>query len=278
MPISAVTQRIAYQAIRRTKSKKTTRRRATFAHVDCARETVAEICEYRPSDRDIYAAVLHPDFRVETRQLLWRAMHKAHRCGDFFLRMGPEWQHRGICRECDPNTDSFLHTITECTDPARTQIWDLARDLWIKRGRAWPEPTFGLIIGCGAVKYKSESGRTDVGISRLYRILVAKATHLIWRLRCNRRIEHADEPDYQHAPAFVAAEFERVIRSRFDTDSELVNKKRYGRRALKASIVEATWRKIFPPPDPPLPEWMQPPAAVRARARPRARPRLRDND
>lgn len=194
---------------------------------------------------------------------VWRAMHKAHRCSDFFTRMGPEWQQRGICQECEPATDSFLHAITECSDPTRSRIWELARDLRTKRGRAWPEPTFGLVIGCGTVKFEREDDKEDAGLSRLYRILVAESTHLIWRLRCDRRIEHADEPDFRHAPNFITTEFERVIRARFDTDTELLNKKRYHRRTLMKHVVEATWRGIFPLPEPPTPDWMKPPGPAR---------------
>ena len=158
----------------------------------------------------------------------------------------------------------------ECSDLARSQIWELARDLWLRRSPAWPEPTFGLIIRCGAVRLKNARGREDAGLSQLYRILIVEANHLIWRPKCNRCIEHSDAPDFQHAPAFVAAEFKQVIRSRFDTDTALLNKKRYRKRAMKQATVEATWRSIFPPPDPPLPNWLQPHAPC-TRMRPCAR-------
>ncbi|KAH7087953.1 hypothetical protein BKA62DRAFT_627485, partial [Auriculariales sp. MPI-PUGE-AT-0066] len=258
-----------HQTIRRTKSKSTQPRRATVAHLDAAREAVFNISRRRPSDRDLHLATFHRDFRRETRQLLWRGKHMAHRCGEFFDRMGPEWQHLAVCRLCDGSTDSFEHALMACNDGARAHIWSLAEQLWTSQGRVWPELSIGLVLGCGAASIRDARGKYDAGATRLFRILIAESAHLIWNLRCDRRIEHADDPDFRHPPRFVQSEFTRVMRSRFDSDHLLTNRRRYGNRALKPKAVAATWHGLFEEaqPIPGLPSWVAPPDSAAQRRR-----------
>ncbi|KAH7099072.1 hypothetical protein BKA62DRAFT_608330, partial [Auriculariales sp. MPI-PUGE-AT-0066] len=245
MPLSGLSQRLAHQTIRRTRSRATRARRSTTAHLDAAREAVFAACGRHPSDRDLHLSAFHRDFRRETRQLLWRGKHMAHRCGDFFERMGPEWQHLAVCRLCEDTTDSFEHALMTCEDGVRAQVWRLAEQLWTSRGGEWPALSIGLVLGCGAVSIRNAKRKYDAGATRLFRILIAESAHLIWNLRCDRRIEHADDPDFRHAPQFVKSEFCRVIRSRFDSDHLLTNRRRYGNRALKRNTVNATWRGLF---------------------------------
>ncbi|EJD33884.1 hypothetical protein AURDEDRAFT_29440, partial [Auricularia subglabra TFB-10046 SS5] len=58
----------------------------------------------------------------------------------------------------------------------------------------------------------------------LFRILISESARLIWNLRCTRRIEHEDDPSWQHPPAAVESACWKVIDDRFNIDRILTNK------------------------------------------------------
>ena len=74
--------------------------------------------------------------------------------------------------------------------------------------------------------------------------MVSESAHLIWRLRCERVIGHADEENWQHSPKEIAARWTATMNSRLRRDVEGTDKK-YGRLALKGSLVACTWRELM---------------------------------
>ncbi|KZV96429.1 hypothetical protein EXIGLDRAFT_733344 [Exidia glandulosa HHB12029] len=60
-------------------------------------------------------------------------------------------------------------------------------------------------------------------------------------------MEHEDEPDWEHPPAYVESEWLRIINDRLTSDRLLTNTRIYKKRALKKSLVIDTWQCLFDP-------------------------------
>ncbi|KAH9923245.1 uncharacterized protein B0H18DRAFT_878839, partial [Fomitopsis serialis] len=88
--------------------------------------------------------------------------------------------------------------------------------------------------------WKSDTGRARHGASRFWRILISEATHLIWKLRCERVIGHSDEPHWEHSDLQVRRRFTYVMNNRLLIDVATTHKK-YGKLARKSDLVLATW-------------------------------------
>jgi len=89
--------------------------------------------------------------------------------------------------------------------------------------------------------FKKENGRPDTPKNRLYRILMSESAHLIWTLRCERRIRN--ENDYDHSERAVRNKWYKKINDRLQVDCLLTNKYLFERKALKTKLVHGTWTK-----------------------------------
>ena len=54
-------------------------------------------------------------------------------------------------------------------------------------------PTLGQVLGCGLAKIWDQRGKMLKGSSRLFTIVVSESAYLIWRLRCEWRIEREED-------------------------------------------------------------------------------------
>ncbi|KAJ7302897.1 hypothetical protein DFH08DRAFT_614223, partial [Mycena albidolilacea] len=79
------------------------------------------------------------------------------------------------------------------------------------------------------------------GKKQLYKILITESTHLIWKLR-NERAIGGDGP----APlAKIVNQWLKTIDNGLAIDCATTNTKKYGRKALKSSLVKKTWQKML---------------------------------
>lgn len=162
--------------------------------LDIARWAVNDLTGHLPTDQKLWHCCHHKDFSKAFRAFLWRLFHGGYKCGTYWDNI-PNYEMRGRCPECDNETESLEHILLECTAPGRAIVWDLARQLWDMTGLQWPALRFGTILGCGLSDFRSTDGVGLPGANRLYRIIIFESAHLIWKLRCERRIEHLDDPE-----------------------------------------------------------------------------------
>ncbi|KZW00482.1 hypothetical protein EXIGLDRAFT_795979 [Exidia glandulosa HHB12029] len=248
IPLHALKQRTAYQHIRDAKAAATMPRRPTTTNLDRVRESVAETRAKKPTDQAIWRALMQRPFSTEVRVFLWRCLHEGHKTGEYFTRMKKEeHQLRGYCTICgDQVVDSLEHILLECNDPAREQVWELAKAFWAHKHGKWFELSYGLILGCGLVTIRDqETHRKLAGATRLFRILISESAYLIWKLRCTRRIDHADDVDWRQPADLVRNEWFRIMTDRLHTDCLLTSKARHGRRALPKGLVISTWAGVL---------------------------------
>ncbi|KZV98490.1 hypothetical protein EXIGLDRAFT_807784, partial [Exidia glandulosa HHB12029] len=255
IPLASITQKLATRVIRKSKAIRTEPGTTTEENLDHAREALAPIVKYRMPDEKIWRSTQHRDFSKEVRTFLWRTGHGGHRCGPFLENWGGEWVEKSKCKSCpDRPVESIEHVLVHYRNPARAQVWALAKGVWEATKRPWPDVSLGLVFGCGAARFTYTDGageeREAIGTSRLFRIILSEAALLIWRLRCKRVMEHKDEPDWEHPPAYVESEWLRIINDRLTSDRLLTNKriyKKYKKRALKKSLVIDTWQCLIDP-------------------------------
>jgi len=96
-------------------------------------------------------------------------------------------------------------------------------------------PTVGQIMA---------GGTTSIGdpeTTRLYKILITESAHLIWRFRNERVIQDKGS----HALAKIQNRWLKVINNRLAIDCAMTDKLKYGKKALKLSLVKGTWKKTL---------------------------------
>lgn len=99
------------------------------------------------------------------------------------------------------------------------------------------------MLGSSLATFKQEDGKLDSMKSRLYEILVTESAHLIWVLRCERRITTQDAPQNHHTEESMQNRWYRRINERMIIDCLLTNKHIYVSKALKTKTVYNTWAK-----------------------------------
>ncbi|KAJ7498119.1 hypothetical protein B0H11DRAFT_1856682 [Mycena galericulata] len=90
-------------------------------------------------------------------------------------------------------------------------------------------------MACGAIT------KDNLGITRLFRILVSESAHLIWRLRCERVIQQKGPASIQE----IHKRWLKTMNNRLALDRVLTDKLKYGKRSLKKPVVLDTWRKVL---------------------------------
>ena len=100
-------------------------------------------------------------------------------------------------------------------------------------------------MGSGLASYKKQNNTLDTGKNRLFQILISESAFLIWKLRCERRIQREDNPDDHHSTKEIHNRWLATINKRLRLDCLLTDKRRYGKKATKASKVIQTWSGIL---------------------------------
>jgi hypothetical protein len=119
-------------------------------------------------------------------------LHDTYKVGTHWINARKlEIQERSQCKPC-LMMESMEHIMTECCAPGQSKIWALAEVLIKKRTKVWPGNNFGVILSSYAGEFKDRKGKIDVGAGRLYRIVMAEAEHLIWKIWNERVIQKAD--------------------------------------------------------------------------------------
>jgi len=165
-------------------------------------------------------------------------MHNAYKVGKFWNNV-PGHEQRGQCPTCNTE-ESIEHILLECDAPGRRQIWKLANKLWKMKSNQPLPTTYGGILGCGLATYTKNS-KPNSGLNRLFKIIMSESAHLIWKIRCERRIAREDDPQKHHSVNEIHNRWVQAINSRLTIDSLSTNVRKFGKKATKAKLVLQTW-------------------------------------
>ena len=238
--LSMLSQAVAYKGIQ--ERTQPTPRLSTVINLDTTRHAVQRITGHLPTDAAIWYSIRSKDITRTIRVFLWKLLHKAHRCGDYWLQI-PDFEHRSKCHECGVE-DSMTHILTECSAPGQREVWSMTKDVWEAKHSIWPAiNNLGTIIGCGLAKFTSKTGRRKFGAERLYRILMTESAHLIWKIRCERVFGKNDRRQ-GYTTQELKNRWLSVINKRLALDQAMTDRK-YATKAISTKVVLCTWSGVL---------------------------------
>ena len=217
-------------------------RAATRRSIEKIKTTTQNLFGYTPTEGAIWKSIRHKDVSKKIRDFLWKHAHGAYMLGSTWAHI-PGYEDRAICNLCDEQED-LNHIMTRCQSAERRTIWGLASEIWsLKHGEAL-QITEGAILGGGLATFSAENGNPDAPKNRFYKILMTESTHLIWVLRCERRISREGETTPDPPEAEIRTKWLRKMNERMQIDCLLTNQYLYERKALKTRLVYETWKGV----------------------------------
>ncbi|KAK7000950.1 hypothetical protein R3P38DRAFT_3327566 [Favolaschia claudopus] len=205
--------------------KRHSSRKSTISNLDRTRHCVNDEFNFYPSDTMIWRSLRSTDINRLTRNFLWKCMHETFHVGTFWDNV-PNLRHLAYCQACAV-PDTMEHIALECNAPGQKIIWSLCEKIWNLRYPLWPELHWGLILGCGLPRFRTNRGNRLRAKERFFTILVSASIHLIWKLRNERN------------------RWFSMINSALKRDQTLTNKARFGSLAKTKQIVLETWSGVL---------------------------------
>ncbi|KZV93460.1 hypothetical protein EXIGLDRAFT_573930, partial [Exidia glandulosa HHB12029] len=248
-------------------------RRRTKANIERVKASVTRQNGEAPTSDEIWRAIKSRDTSRNVRNFLWKGLHGGHKIGDYFTGMPAPWCEYATCPLCD-KTESLQHILFECASKERTTIWKLAADFTKDRIQPWPDLDAGSVLGSALLNF-SDDAQQPSGLTRLMRIVIAESAFLIWKIRCERRIEHEDDQEAAPSVDEISGRWHATINARISHDRHLTNRRRYKRKALDEDLVLDTWDGLLELPENVPPNWIRHPGVLvgRGTTRPRGRER-----
>ncbi|KAI1781990.1 hypothetical protein LXA43DRAFT_977803 [Ganoderma leucocontextum] len=232
--LPCVTQKLAYRAIRSIREKALPKRARTETNLG---NITSELRE----NFGLWKAQKSQHLSREASYFFWMAIHDAYMIGNQWLRssMSDEMKERAICKKCG-NVESMDHVLFRCEAPGQQQIWERLEELWSHTGLPWHQPGWG-VLGAGCAVFKTEGGSRRPESEALWTILCSEATHLIWKLRCERviRNEGADFTEREIKNRWYAAIERRLT---LDRRTAVLAK---GKKDLRPGMVERIWFPVL---------------------------------
>lgn len=240
--LATLTQSEAYRGIR--ERQKTPYRASTATNLKLAKRALHEYNGEIETDASIWKSTRNPVIRTKIRQFLFRMMHQTPKVGGFWSKV-PKWEHRQMCAPCQ-KVESLEHILVECNTGERRIIWQLTEQIWPHEHIPFPEISFGIILGCGAISPPAPPTSDDVtsprkknrGARRLLQILISEAAHLIWVLRCERVIQGTE-----HSNPEIEKRWLSIINKRLIDDKITATIIR--RTITHIRLTRATWEAIL---------------------------------
>ncbi len=251
--LQAITQKLAYKAIRARKDVRTSPRARTTANIDRISSGLQATFGIQIRESAIWLSLRSKHISRPISQFMWMAIHDAYMVGTHWLRptMSDDLRARATCTACG-ECETMTHIVLECSAPGQELVWGLLKQLWGLTGEPWTDPSWGTTFGAACVTFKTETGGRKAGLERLWCILCSEALHLIWRLRCERVIQNEG---LNFSEQEITNRFYATMESRLTLDRRTAALSR-GKRALKPRDVEQIWLPILQDKDNLPPKWV----------------------
>ncbi|KAJ6571484.1 hypothetical protein B0H19DRAFT_937691 [Mycena capillaripes] len=238
--LSTLTQAVAYKAIK-SRYKKVSRK-ATEENILAVQTVTKALYTSLPSAGAIWKSIKRKDITRQIRTFLWRCMHGSLRIGKYWRNI-PECEDREICKACG-ETESLEHIMIQCQRPGQSIIWQLAEEIWTKKGHNWPAISLPSILGSGLASFTAENKHQSIADSRFFLILITESAHLIWKLRCECVVgRESEEPASKNE---VRNRWIFAMNERLKFDRDLTDRLRHGAQySIAPSLVLDTWRGVL---------------------------------
>ncbi|KAI0686120.1 hypothetical protein C8T65DRAFT_712418 [Cerioporus squamosus] len=234
--LSGLTQRLAYKGIRRHKDKG--ERPATVKMVGQVRDALYHEVKAMPTESMLWQGVRDKVMPRRMRDFWWKSLHNALRVGRFWTHI-PNYEHRATCATCD-SEESLEHILLECDAPGQAEVWECVNGS-LRQARV-PDfrKTLGVVLGAPALTIRELATKCSAGQQRLTRILLMEAVHMIWKMRCERVIQHEGDPEKWITKAAVRARWVAALNRRLRIDQGLTVT-RLQKKAVSRDLVLSTW-------------------------------------
>lgn len=141
-------------------------------------------------------------------------MHDSLPVGRYWDKM-TNYEQRAECRHCG-TIESLEHIFTECRYSGQKIIWEQTQKIFEKKKIPWVPPTLGTVLGCGISELKNKKGQLSPPRNRLYSLVTSEALSLVWKIRCEWRMQKGEETNEAHTEAEILnrwiAQLNRVLR------------------------------------------------------------------
>jgi len=208
------------------------------------RTATKELWGMTPSPQQLWRSIRSRDIPKNIRNFLWKCLHGSYKIGSYWRNI-PNYEDWGICHLCG-ETKLMEHILVDC-EPSTIQktVWELASKLCCKREDAWPNVSFGSILGVNLPNSANTKSTKKKGRNRLFTILVLESAHLIWKLRCQWIIENKGNLTKLPTREEIHNRWVKNMNLRLKFDKLQTDTKRYGSRAMKSDLVLKTWSGIL---------------------------------
>ena len=75
--------------------------------------------------------------------------------------------------------------------------------------------------------------------------MLSESAFLAWKIRCEKRIEHEEDPEWKLSTRQVKRLWFHAINTRIAQDRLLTNRQKYKKKALKLDTVLETWEGLI---------------------------------
>ena len=244
--LAKISQAIAYKGIQERRSKK--QRQSTTLNLEKVKGDIERDVGPQETNQAIWNHIRQAPIRPKIQQFFYKTLHSSYKIGRYWLNI-PTLEERCFCQTCKED-ESMDHILTGCEHPARTLIWKEAKHIWPHGENTWPRLSLGTIIGCNTLtvetmqEKKNNAGQIqttkqyDPGATRLLKIIISEAAHLIWTLRCERTIRGKERTNRE-----IEASWRKAINRRLSEDKTTATK--ILRREQFTNLVRNTWDRAL---------------------------------
>lgn len=254
--LSSMTQKLAYKAIRAKKQSTLKVRPSTAKNVKEVLQELEAAFGVAWPESMLWRSIRRKEISRECRQFMWMSLHDNYMVGKRWLRdsMSFDLKRRATCKKCTGEIESMEHILIDCRSVERRTTWVLLEELWTTAGYEWKEPTLGTVLGAGCVLFETEGGKRDSSKEALWATLWTESAYLIWKLRCERVIQHEGQ-DFEFSIREVRNRWHAVLERRLDLDRRSCAK-HLGKSKLKAKHVARVWKPVIKDWDALPPDWV----------------------
>ncbi len=240
--LQAMTQRLAYRAIRNRKDANVKSRPRTDANMNRILTGIEAVYGAQLREENIWLSLRTRHVLRPVSQYMWMAIHDGYMLGTHWLRpnMSAEMQTRAVCSVCG-ECETMSHIVLECRAVGQELIWALLKETWRLTKATWHEPCWGTVFGAACAVIMNETGTRMKALEELWCILCTEALHLIWKLRCERVIQ---KEGVQFSDNEITNRYYAAMDSRLNLDRRTAARAR-GKRALKPKDVERIWLPVL---------------------------------
>ena len=260
--LATLTQAVAYKGIRERKTVQP--HQTTAENLDPTRNAIMTYTGESETNETIWKSIRKHNLRIRVQQFLYKAMHGTQMVRAVWMKI-PGLKQRGTCTTCN-TSESMSHILIHCVALPATNVWNLAKELWLHDSAPWPQLSLGAILGCGCLSAQireNEDEQNELrnedrkwtstkhrGATRLLQILIFETAHLIWVLCCERVIQNKT-----HTMEEIRLRWHKAINRRLTDDK--INATMVTWKLPFTQLVKATWEPVLKKSsDPPI-EWIK---------------------